>query len=189
MYMYMQGSKVCTFMLMVFLCTYVVLCTNVVVCQQNNRCKLSYIFLLFQFLCLVHVGVPVEPNLKVDFEEFSQTYSRTIYKVIAPIFKKIGSTELENYLNFVCQDTETRLEAGKEVLLLSTIVRKNCTFPFIGLLRKLAKDFAEDLPEVQELLAKFDEERKQFLNCASLESFLAKVKDNQTQLGAKVNFI
>lgn len=137
----------------------------------------------------VHVGVAVKPTLKINFEDFHLSYGDTIDRVITPIFDKVGSTRLKEYLEIVYPGIDTTLEAGKEVILLSQIVRKKCAFPGIGLLQKLADRFAEDLPDVKQSLAKLVKQRQKLYTNCSVKKFLAEIKKKQKKSCAKVNYV
>ena len=131
------------------------------------------------------------PKFRDLFEKFARYYGCTIRSVITAILKRNQVTEVKEYLRVTEPDIIAALEAEKEDVLLSEVIRKKYArrFPGIGLLEDLAKEFAKGLPEVTQSLVEFNKERQRFAKLVPVRRFLAEIKEKQTALRAKVSFV
>ena len=133
------------------------------------------------------LGIVVGRSVEKLFQEIREHFGTTLQDVIEAIVKKNELEHIKIYLEVVYPELENlglrEVHSDRELI---RFVRQNFFFTDIHMLKRLAERFAKEIPEVKDLLAKFEEARDELYEQVLAKDFVKEVKERLRASHAKV---
>ena len=135
------------------------------------------------------LDIIIEPDVETLFCKIRDHFGRTLQGVIKAVVEKNELEDVTLHLESVYPELEVGLRAVHSYRDLVRFVRHNCFFTSAHMLESLAERFAEDIPEVWRLLARFEKARDELYEQVLAKDFVKEAKERARKLHAKVMFV
>ena len=123
------------------------------------------------------------------FDAIRYHFATMLQDVIKAILEKNKLEDLKLHLETAQPELEVGLKAVHSYESLISLLRRNCFFTSIHMLKRLAEKFAMDIPEVWKLLTRFEAERDNLYEEVLAKDFVEEAKERARASHTKVMFV